>query len=86
MPSEIPAAEQTLAGWIKAGYPRQVRDAAGLSQQEIAGEVGCSAATIVRWETGRNHPRGAYAVLYRSVLQQLAARTGLPPPEPDGRS
>ena len=61
--------------WIRSGYARDLREGYGLSQAEIARDVGCSQAAIVRWEKGERRPRGNNALAYHRVLSVLAART-----------
>ena len=37
---------------------RQLRDKLGLSQENLAKELGVSFSTVNRWETGKSEPRG----------------------------
>jgi len=62
----------------KTGSARRVRQAAGITQPEIAADVRVSAAAISRWEAGARAPRGAAALRYLRVLEQLSAATGIP--------
>jgi DNA-binding transcriptional regulator YiaG len=42
--------------------PKQIvklREALGLTQRQLAEQLGAQQATVARWETGRNEPRGA---------------------------
>jgi transcriptional regulator with XRE-family HTH domain len=55
-----------------SGEARRLRKAAGLSLQEIAGGVGCSAVAVWRWENGERAPRGEAAARYAALLDQLA--------------
>jgi len=40
----------------------------GLTQRQLAAQVGVSERTIVRWEKGWNHPRGAYLTRLANAL------------------
>lgn len=55
------------------GSARQLREAAGLSRQEVADELEVDESTVCRWETGVRHPRAADALRYGSLLAELAA-------------
>ncbi|MDP9223659.1 MAG: helix-turn-helix transcriptional regulator [Actinomycetota bacterium] len=48
-----------------------LRARAGVSQQAIADEVGCSREEISRYEAGRRTPRGRFLVAYVAVLDRL---------------
>jgi transcriptional regulator with XRE-family HTH domain len=50
----------------------------GMSQQQLAAELGVTATTVARWERGERAVRNA--VLVRLALDHLAARTLLPRP------
>lgn len=47
---------------------RKLREALGLTQKEMAEELGITRVTIARWETGTAKPKG----LYLKALQGLA--------------
>jgi DNA-binding transcriptional regulator YiaG len=38
---------------------RIIRDALGLTQQQLAEMIGAQRPTVARWETGVNRPQGA---------------------------
>jgi DNA-binding transcriptional regulator YiaG len=57
---------------------RRIREAAGLTQQQIGEAVGVDGATVCRWESGERHPRGPSARLYLAVLGRAAALTPSP--------
>jgi DNA-binding transcriptional regulator YiaG len=61
-------ARATAAG----GQARAIRLAARVSQAELAAELGCSRASVSRWETGQRAPRGRAAGRYLRLLQRLA--------------
>ena len=63
---------------VRTGTARRVRQAAGITQPEIAADVRVSAAAISRWEAGARTPRGAAALRYLRVLERLSAATGIP--------
>ena len=50
---------------------REMREYAGLTQEELAGRVGVIRVTVERWETGRRTPRPA-------MLARVAEVTGAP--------
>jgi DNA-binding transcriptional regulator YiaG len=37
----------------------KLRQALGLTQQQLADRIGAMQPTVARWETGKNQPRGA---------------------------
>jgi transcriptional regulator with XRE-family HTH domain len=55
---------------------RELREAAGLSQADIAAALGVSPAAVSRWEAGKRAPRGPWADLYRELLQSLVRIDG----------
>lgn len=59
-------------GW-DAERVRRLRARLGLTQRELAEELGVRQQTVSEWETGAYRPRGASARLLRIV----AERTGL---------
>ncbi len=50
---------------------RALRLRAGLTQDELAAEVGCSRLAIVRYENGERRPKGELAERYGRVLRVL---------------
>lgn len=46
---------------------KQIRLAAGLTQEALAAKVGVTASTVYRWEKGRKKPQGPA----RKMLKQL---------------
>lgn len=55
---------------------RAIRDAANVSQQQIADELGVNRVTIARWELGTRSPRGELRLRYIELLEQLREVTG----------
>lgn len=53
---------------------RTLREAAGLSREDIAREVGCSRQAVLHWESGRCSPRGPLLVAYVDVLKAIRER------------
>lgn len=51
---------------------RRIREAAGVSQQQIADELGVSHMAVSYWECGKWTPTLENAIAYRSLLGQLA--------------
>lgn len=56
---------------VASGAARSIREAAGLSLAEVAGAVGVSKAAVIRWERQERIPRGAHALKYGHLLDQL---------------
>jgi HTH-type transcriptional regulator/antitoxin MqsA len=52
-----------------------IRVAAGVTQERLAAELGVHRVSVVRWETGRRHPRGAQRAAYGRLLRDLQAAT-----------
>jgi DNA-binding transcriptional regulator YiaG len=50
---------------------KAIRRAAGVTQAEVAAELGVDPLTVYRWEAGRRRPRGRYAEAYSALLNQL---------------
>ena len=50
---------------------RSLREAAGLSQQELADAMGVTRAAISHWETGVRSPRGEMRHRYMSAVRVL---------------
>ena len=55
----------------RTGEGVAVREAAGLSQGELARAVGISPGTLSRWEAGLRKPTGPAALRYARVLRAL---------------
>lgn len=58
-----------------SGEARKIREAAGLSQADIARSVDADPSTIARWENGTRVPRGAAAIAYGRLLLRLGKAT-----------
>jgi len=52
---------------------KELRKAMGLSQEGLARELGISAATINRWEKGRNQPGQMATRLLETMLKKAEA-------------
>lgn len=50
---------------------RAIRIAAGVTQQDLADELGTSRNTISRWETGERNPSPRLRARYAMILRQL---------------
>jgi transcriptional regulator with XRE-family HTH domain len=50
---------------------RAIREAAGISQERLAEEVGVHRVTVARWELGERHPRGRSKIAYAELLESL---------------
>jgi transcriptional regulator with XRE-family HTH domain len=55
---------------------RSLREAAGLSQAELASEIGISEATLSRWENGHSKPRQGSAARYQHALEEIEQELG----------
>ncbi|MGW7126396.1 helix-turn-helix domain-containing protein [Streptomyces sp. NPDC054901] len=65
---------------------RRLREAGELSQEEVAGALGVTPATLRSWETGRTEPRGRKREVYAEILARLAAADAVPDADtPDAR-
>jgi len=49
---------------------RQLRETLGLTQRELAEELGVRQQTVSEWETGAYRPRGASARMLRVVAER----------------
>jgi len=76
-------ARRGAPAWNAAGI-RSLRERLGLTQAELAAELGVRQQTVSEWETGRYAPRGAAARLLSIVAERVAnpytPRTGAEPP------
>jgi DNA-binding transcriptional regulator YiaG len=55
------------------GVCRAIREAAGVSQQQLADELGVDRVTIARWELSLRSPRGELRRRYTDLLEELQA-------------
>lgn len=58
------------------GLARALRVAAGLSQEEVAGQCGVTRGAVSRWERGHRTPRGEGALLYARLIAGLRSGEG----------
>jgi transcriptional regulator with XRE-family HTH domain len=56
---------------------RAIRDAAGVSQQQIADELGVNRVSVARWELGERIPRGELRLRYVVLLEGLREVAGV---------
>ena len=54
---------------------RAIREAAGVSQGQIAREVGVHRMTVCRWESGTSTPAGKHLHAYAAILRDLQEAT-----------
>lgn len=66
-------AKKRKAEWDAAGV-RALRRHLGLSQEDLAEELGTRQQTVSEWETGRYRPRGASARLLSIVAERAGFR------------
>ena len=60
------------AAW-DAEQVRRLRERLGLTQRQLADELGVRQQTVSEWETGAYQPRGASARMLRVVAEQRSA-------------
>jgi len=60
-----------LSRYIRTGRARKVRKAAGLSTESLARDLGVTAATVARWETGAVTPPRAHALAWLKLLRLI---------------
>lgn len=53
------------------GTARQIREAAHVTQERLAAELGVSRVTVARYELGLRHPHGPRRLAYARVLNSL---------------
>lgn len=51
---------------------REIREAAGVTQREVAGELGVHPLTVTRWEAGTRTPSGDRRAAYAKLLDEFA--------------
>lgn len=56
---------------LKSGAARSLRLSCGLTQTEVATQVGVSSVAVSRWEAGDRIPRGDAALRYARLLAAL---------------
>ncbi|MGY4280754.1 telomere-associated protein Tap [Streptomyces sp. M18.1] len=61
---------------------RRLRDAAGLSQAQVAKVLDTRRETVASWESGRNEPRPPQRAAYARLLEKLAERFPAPDETP----
>lgn len=73
---------RTRAGKWDSHHIRALRQHLGLTQQELAQEMGIRQQTVSEWECGAYQPRGASATLLSIVAErsQFQYQAGEPPP------
>ena len=71
--------------WDAAGV-RALRRHLGVTQQEMAEELGTRQQTVSEWETGSYAPRGTSSTLLHFIAEQADFRYGEQPEEAAGGS
>jgi DNA-binding transcriptional regulator YiaG len=64
-----------------SGRVRALREHMGLTQQEMADQLGTRQQTISEWETGMYQPRGASSTLLAMVAERAGFAYGAGEPE-----
>ncbi len=55
---------------------RAIRQAAGVTQQQVADELGVNRVTVARYELGERSPRSELRLRYVELLETLREATG----------
>lgn len=58
--------------WARSGKGARIRRVAGITQAQLARELGVTSTSISRWERGERVPRDPQAARYAQVLKTLA--------------
>jgi DNA-binding transcriptional regulator YiaG len=61
---------------LQTGRSKRIRQAAQLTQADVARAVGASRCAVASWEDGRKRPKGDQATRYRTLLDSLAGLLG----------
>jgi DNA-binding transcriptional regulator YiaG len=62
---------ETSSAWDADGV-RALRERLGMTQRQLADELGVRQQTVSEWETGMYRPRGASARMLRHVAERAA--------------
>jgi DNA-binding transcriptional regulator YiaG len=62
-----------LSRYIRTGRARSIRESAGIAAESIAADLGVSAATVRRWETGDVTPARTHALGWLKLLRAIDA-------------
>ena len=57
-----------------SGAARWLRQAAGLSQRDLAADIGVTPGAVSHWEHGQRKPGGPAAVRYARLLRVIASQ------------
>lgn len=62
-----------LSRYIRSGRARSLRKDAGLTTESLARDLGVTAATVARWETGAVAPPRTHALAWLKLLRSIEA-------------
>lgn len=62
---------RSTRGLPSPALARAIREAAGVSQDRLAEELGVHRVTVARWEAGTRRPQGRRLAAYLSLLDAL---------------
>ncbi|GLX18049.1 helix-turn-helix domain-containing protein [Streptomyces lavendulae] len=82
MTQDVEASSGSELGLPSPKERRWLRASGGLTYEEVAAEVGVTAATVRSWECGRTEPRGRTREAYAALLDRLAAAGSAAPVRP----
>ena len=80
--ADRPVKNRKRATW-DAGGVKALRKHLGLSQEELAQELGTRQQTISEWETGAYQPRGMSERLLGIIAERASFLYGAPPGDED---
>lgn len=72
-PADVAAISRTRAD-LASGAARQAREAAKVTQAEMASALGVSRSALGHWETGRSVPSAEHALAYGRLLARLGRK------------
>jgi transcriptional regulator with XRE-family HTH domain len=72
-PADLALIAQARAD-LRSGRARELREAAGIHQGEVAAVVGVSRVAVSQWEAGVTAPTTGHALAYGRLLRDLAKR------------
>jgi DNA-binding transcriptional regulator YiaG len=55
---------------VKTDRLREAREAAGLSQSDVARAIGVAPSNVSRWEARKTRPRGSHAVTLLELIDE----------------
>jgi HTH-type transcriptional regulator/antitoxin MqsA len=72
LPEELTAKIRARRDLPSPSSRRQIRQAAGLTQMDIARAIGVCRPVVARWESGERRPNAEHAQRYLELLDSIA--------------